>query len=105
MACCGLLMASCLILLIVVDFQIARCVRLILLFPTQTVRSVMTSRENAPTAIVNCVKWLPMPGQGFVVGTNQGNVIIYHSISTDKSALNLDTSDFQSAANRTLFVI
>lgn len=68
------------------------------------VRSVLASRENSPMTVVNCVKWMPGSGQGFVLGTNQGNVIVYHSICVGRVNLNMDSSDVP-AASRALFVV
>ncbi|KAF6025266.1 AMBRA1 [Bugula neritina] len=51
-------------------------------------RSVFTTRNDSPMAKVNCVRWLPMSGQGLVIGTNQGHVIINHSVSSNTSTLN-----------------
>jgi len=54
----------------------------------QMCRSVFTTRNDSPMAKVNCVRWLPMSGQGLVIGTNQGHVIINHSVSSNTSTLN-----------------
>ncbi|XP_067945731.1 activating molecule in BECN1-regulated autophagy protein 1A-like [Watersipora subatra] len=52
------------------------------------VKSVTTTLRNENRVMVNCLKWLLMPGQGLVVGTNNGKVVIYHTMSSDKSNQN-----------------
>ena len=67
------------------------------------VRSVYMARPEQPMAIVNCVKWLPASGQGIVLGTNQGNVIVCHS--SGSATVNLNMSSYDTPATPTVFVL